>query len=281
MSGAEQTWLEAGALAARLTEGVQRAMERVAATALMPRYHHLGPGEREEKTAGEWVTIADRESEAMLSDALGRLLSPASIVGEEAVHAAPGLLERLGDEFCWIIDPLDGTGNFAEGEVPFGMIVALASRGRAVGGWILDPLEGRFCWAAAGQGSWIGERRFGVRRAEGQASVGLSALLKREPERFTAVVERLTRAFAIGDIPRCAAANYPAMLLEWPDLILYHRTLPWDHAAGVLLIEEAGGRAARLDGQGYRVDDDRTGLLVAADPMLWERAASLLAEVDA
>jgi fructose-1,6-bisphosphatase/inositol monophosphatase family enzyme len=277
----EKEWQEAGALAATLTDGVRRAMEAVAATALLPRYRRLRLDEREEKSAGEWVTVADHESEMLLSRALGQLLPQASIVGEEAVHAEPALMERLGDELCWIVDPLDGTGNFADGEGPFGMIVALAKRGRAVGGWILDPLSGRFSWAAAGQGSWIGERRMAVRQADRPPSVGLSALLKREPERFATVLESLSATFKIGDIPRCAAANYPAMLLEGPDLILYQRTLPWDHAAGVLMIEEAGGRAARLDGLCYRVDDDRAGLLVAADPVLWGQAAALLVGVVA
>lgn len=271
---------EAGALASSLTSDVRRAMEAAAETALMPRYRRLEADEAEEKSAGEWVTVADRESEAMLSDALGKLLPSASVVGEEAVHAAPERMERLGDDYCWIVDPLDGTGNFAAGEGPFGIIVALATRGRVVGGWILDPLSGRFSWAVASAGAFIDDRRIEHRAVTGKTSIGLSALLKRQPERFAEIVERLSPTFTACDIPRCAAANYPAMLLEAPDLILYQRTLPWDHAAGVLLVEEAGGRAAHLDGGEYRVDDNRTGLLVATTPALWDQAAGLLDGLD-
>jgi fructose-1,6-bisphosphatase/inositol monophosphatase family enzyme len=268
-----------GQQAAGLTIEVSRAMEDAAAQALLPRFRKLAPDEREEKSAGEVVTIADRECEILLSGALARLLPEASIVGEEAVHAEPALAERLGDDLCWVVDPLDGTAYFAAGQEPFGVMVALASKGTAIGGWILEPLKGRFCWAAAGQGSWIDNRRIAVRTDGTSGTVGLSPLLQVRAERFKAVVEKLQGSFSLSDIPRCAAAHYPAMLLGSPDLTLFERTLPWDHAAGALLIEEAGGRVARLDGRPYRLDDDDVGLLAALSPAQWEQAASLLTDL--
>jgi fructose-1,6-bisphosphatase/inositol monophosphatase family enzyme len=62
------------------------------------------------------------------------------------------------------------------------------------------------------------------------------------------------------------------------DVSIFNRTLPWDHAAGALFLNEAGGRAARLDGSEYRVDDwNRTGMIGAATPKLWDQLASLVA----
>jgi fructose-1,6-bisphosphatase/inositol monophosphatase family enzyme len=278
MSGATSAKAQ-GQRAAGLTNKVRQAMEDAAASALLPRFRKLAAHEIEEKEAGEVVTVADRECEALLGEALARLLPGASIVGEEAVHADPGLAERLGDDLCWVIDPLDGTAYFAAGTQPFGVMVALASEGTAVGGWILDPLSGRFCWAAAGQGSWIDGRRVAAPRDGAGSTVGLSPLLKRRAGRFEAVTQALRQSFALSDIPRCAAAHYPAMLLGGPALTLYERTLPWDHAAGALLIEEAEGRVARLDGTPYRLDDERVGLLAANSPSLWEQAAALLTDL--
>lgn len=268
-----------GQRAAGLTSEVHRAMEDAAAKALLPRFRKLAGHEIEEKSAGEVVTVADRQCEALLSQSLAQLLPEASIVGEEAVHADPALAKCLRDELCWVIDPLDGTAYFANGEEPFGVMVALASGGRAVGGWILDPMSARFCWAASGQGSWIDGRRIAAGPDGVSATVGLSPLLKRRAERFGAVTGRLQGSFALCDILRCAAAHYPAMLLGAPELTLYERTLPWDHGAGALLIEEAGGRVARLDGSAYRLDDDRVGLLAARSPSSWEQAAALLADL--
>jgi fructose-1,6-bisphosphatase/inositol monophosphatase family enzyme len=254
-------------------------MEQAAKLMLLPRFRKLAEHEIEEKDAGETVTVADRECEAYLTEALTRLLPEASVVGEEAVHADPALVQRLGDDLCWIIDPLDGTAYFAAGQEPFGVMIALASGGKAVGGWILDPLSGRYCWAATGQGSWINGSRIAARAGGDRPSLGLSPLLKRRAGRFEAVVQRLQGSFSLVDIPRCAAAHYPAMLLGSPDLTLYERTLPWDHGAGALLIEEAGGRVARLDGSSYRLDDDRVGLLASLSPSLWGQAAALLVDL--
>lgn len=254
-------------------------MNEAAKRALLPRFRNLAEQDRAEKSAGEVVTIADRDCEAILSELLSRLLPRASIVGEESTHSNPRLFERLGDDLCWIIDPLDGTGYFSAGQEPFGVMIALASGGTTIGGWILDPLSERMCWAATGHGAWIDNRRISLEPPKSvRATIGLSSLLRRRPERFHSLVKRLERSYNVRDIPRCAADHYPAMLLSKPELTLFERTLPWDHAPGVLLIEEAGGRAARLDGSPYRVDDDRTGLLVAIKPALWEEAVGILKE---
>ena len=280
MSDAEADCFEGGRLAASLTQAVEGLMRQTSTQVLLPRFQTLAISDREEKSAGEVVTIADREAESLLSDGLSRLLPAASIVGEEAVHDKPDLLARLGDALCWIVDPLDGTGYFAVGKQPFGIMIALSSRGRTVGGWIFDPLSERLCWAAAGAGCWINGWQVKVKRATAdRPTLGISSLWKRRPEGFAAVKSRLEGRFRLVDIPRCAAALYPSMLEEGPNLALFERTLPWDHAPGVLLIEEAGGRSARLDGSRYDINGNRTGLLVATDPLLWADVAALLQDL--
>lgn len=279
MSSAGSDRLELGVRAAELTPRVLEVMEDAAERALLPRFRKLADSEREEKSPGEVVTIADRECEALLSEALHTLLPDASIVGEEAVHERPELIRKLGGELCWIIDPLDGTGYFAAGQEPFGIMVALASGGLAVGGWMLDPLSDRFCWAAVGQGCWINGGRVVASPVTGTPTIGLSPLLQRRPARLAVIQQRLAGHFEITDIPRCAAAHYPAMLLGGPALTYYERTLAWDHAPGALMIEETGGRVARLDGSSYRVDDDKVGLLAATNATVWDKAAALLQDL--
>ena len=83
------------------------------------------------------------------------------------------------------------------------------------------------------------------------------------------MLDHVKSQYEIVPIPRCAAEQYPAMILGKSDIALFERTLPWDHAAGVLCLTEAGGVATRLDGSPYRVDDHRTGLVAAGTPALW------------
>src|SRR3546814_1432067 len=77
-------------------------------------------------------------------------------------------------------------------------------------------------------------------------------------------------------IPRCAAEQYPRLVLGENDLTVFERSLPWDHAAGAIFLNEAGGKLCRKDGSPYVVGDDRRGLLGAVSPQLWDEAARIL-----
>ena len=86
--------------------------------------------------------------------------------------------------------------------------------------------------------------------------------------------------YELVDIPYCAAEQYPRLALGENDVSIFERTLAWDHAAGTLWLEEAGGKAARPDGSPYRVDEHgRTGLIGAASPALWDDLARLYSEM--
>jgi fructose-1,6-bisphosphatase/inositol monophosphatase family enzyme len=150
-------------LSAALDAAVLAVIKDASARAVMPRYQQLEAHEVIDKSAGELVTIADREAEVILAEGLAKILPEATIVGEEACEANPALMDRLGDALCWIIDPIDGTNNFASGKPPFGIMVALAEAGETIGGWIYDPLRGRFCTAQKGHGAWIDGERIAAR----------------------------------------------------------------------------------------------------------------------
>jgi fructose-1,6-bisphosphatase/inositol monophosphatase family enzyme len=246
--------------------------------AILPRYGQLTASDVREKATDEIVTIADRDSELILSAGLAKLLPDATIVGEEGVDADPATLDRLDAPWCWIIDPLDGTANFAAGSGPFGILVALARFGEPVGGWIYDPRTKRLCVASKGRGLTIDGRRTVVAtRLSRPPSAAVSSMFERDPALRACITERIGREFSIAPIPRCAAEQYPRMIFGDNDITLFQRTLPWDHAAGVLCVTEAGGIVSRLDGAAYRVDDKRDGLIVAGSEATWSRALELLA----
>lgn len=259
-----------------LARDVAVLMEQVAAEVILPRYRNLAAHEVEEKSAGELVTIADRESELRLNEGLARLLPEAGLVGEEACAADPALVDRLASGLNWLVDPIDGTGNFAAGKAPFGIMIALVDGGETQVGWLFDPLSGRLCHAARGKGATIdGEP---VRTKESGAPLPLAglSLLFVDPQARQGLIERAAGRLEMVDIPRCAAEQYPRIVLGVNDLAMFERTLPWDHAPGALFVTEAGGRVARPDGTPYRPDQKGTGMIAAASPAMWERAAAIL-----
>lgn len=255
-------------------------MREASERAILPRYQSLTAAQIDAKAPDDVVTIADRESEALLADRLSALLPEAAVVGEEGAFADPAVLGALKDRLCWIVDPLDGTNNFAAGKPPFGVIVALTDRGETLGGWILDCITGRFCHAGAGTGAWIdGERVLAAPSGESPPVAAIS-LIFLQPERREQVRTHIAPHYRVVDIPRCAAEQYPRLVLGTNDVSVFERTLPWDHAAGALFVNEAGGRCARPDGFPFRVDAfERPGLIGAASPALFEELARRLADL--
>lgn len=234
----------------------------------------------EEKAPGEWVTVADRAAESFLAPRLAALVPGSVVVGEEMAAADPGVLSHLESaEDAWLLDPLDGTANFAAGTGPFAMMAALLRHGEAVASWILDPQTGRLTQARLGAGAWLDGQPITTDPATGPDATLKGAVLRRFlPEPVARQAASAQSRFAeLTSGTGCAGADYPAVITGERDFILYWRTLPWDHAPGVLLVREAGGTAHRPDGSPYQPDQHaRPGLLVARNPATWHQVRSAL-----
>lgn len=233
-------------------------IRETAAAEILPRFGALAADDIREKAPGDLVTVADIATERRLRSLLERHLPGSVTVGEESVATDPGRLDLLaGPAPVWIIDPIDGTGNFAKGRPGFAVIVAGAADGDLVCGWIYDPLADVMVMAARGGGAWSQGRRLIV-----DASVPPARMIGNA---YGRAASGRRAAQALIDSGRIAAVqNRGSSGLEYLDLALslsqftlHSRSLPWDHAAGMLIVEEAGGIARFLDGSPYdpRVHD--------------------------
>ena len=259
---------------------VHDLLREVSRTAILPYYQKLAEHEVHAKAADDVVTVADNLAEEMLEQGLAKIIPGLPVVGEEAAHADPSVQDRLSGD-CWIVDPLDGTNNFAQGKPPFGILLAMASGGEAHTGWIYDPLSDRLCVAHRGKGAFINGERVHSRPTGAEPPIAAISLVFLEQSRREAIRQRIAPHYALVDIPRCAAEQYPRLAMGVNDISIFERTLAWDHAAGALWLNEAGGKCARPDGSPYRVDEwDRKGLIGAASPALWEDMAGRLAGLD-
>ncbi len=268
-------------------QAVHDLLREVSQKAILPHYQTLESGQIERKDTGgittvdDVVTVADHLAEELLAEGLARIIPGLPIVGEEAAHADPTVQNRLAGD-CWIVDPIDGTNNFANGRPPFGILLAMAAGGEAHAGWIYDPLSDRFCVAHKGKGAFINDAKVEARGTGENPPVAAISLLFFDQGRRDAIATHIAPHYTLVDIPRCAAEQYPRLALGVNDVSIFERTLAWDHAAGVLWLNEAGGKAARPDGSAYRVDEwRRPGLIGAASPALWDELAERLAALPA
>ncbi|HTH97586.1 MAG TPA: inositol monophosphatase family protein, partial [Stellaceae bacterium] len=132
-------------------QAVSAAIKEVAAEKIMPRFDNLAADDIREKAPGDLVTIADIETEQSLIPRL-KAVADRVVIGEESTAKDPSLLQRTASrhEDFWILDPVDGTSNFAAGMPLFAVMVAYARAGRIVAAWIYDPVSGRMTTAEAG-----------------------------------------------------------------------------------------------------------------------------------
>ncbi len=263
----------------RLLEDVGALLREAAAEVVVPMFRRLDDADIAEKAPGELVTVADRRAEELISARLRRLRPGSVVVGEEAVADDPGLLRHLrGTGDVWLVDPVDGTSNFASGRRPFALMVALLTDGVPAASWVYDPLDGTMAVCRAGVGTRLDGAT--VRTTGPAPEVGAlrgTAMTRFLPPDTRRMVEAGgTRIGALLPGQHCAGREYLDMLTGAQQFVLFWRTLPWDHAPGTLLVCEAGGVARRFDGTDYHPTDDGRGLLVAASEEIWDEVRSAL-----
>ncbi|MFI9389262.1 inositol monophosphatase family protein [Streptomyces bauhiniae] len=235
---------------------VEEAIRKAAATEILPRFRRLAEHEVDQKSGPhDLVTDADRLAERRLTEELSALLPGSVVVGEEAVHANPTTYDAIrGDAPVWIIDPVDGTRQFVHGNDGFCTLVALAHRGTVLASWTYAPVRDQFATAVRGKGAFLdGERLFAGPPAPGRdLAVAVS-----HPDYTTEDQKRALRAlWTDGVAPRsCGSAGleYLAIARGETDAVAFSWEAAWDHAAGLLLVEEAGGAHRTLTGEPFRI----------------------------
>ena len=268
-------------LSAGDAQKVAALMRETAASELVPRFRNLAGDEIREKRPGDVVTIADVASEQRLANGLAAILPGVPVVGEEAVEKDPGLLDliRRPGESCWVVDPLDGTSNFAAGRDRFAMIVCLVHDRNTIAGWILDVPNGRLAVALQGQGVTVDDVAPAPQRERRPPPGFIGFRVAREFDRQLQPVQR--RRLGSLTTLKCAGCEYIELLSGQRDFSLYRRIKPWDHAAGALMMSEAGGVAEHFDGSLYRPDNGlEAGIITAASREVMGEVRAILDAVQ-
>ncbi len=265
---------------------VTELIRDVAAAEILPRFRNLATHEVRAKSSPlDLVTEADIAAERMLTAALSSLLPGSRVVGEEACEAAPQTLDWLaGSDPVWLVDPVDGTVNFAHGRECFAVVIALCLGGATVAGWIYDPINARMVRARAGEGAWQEDAGGAVQRLRIAAPEEVAAMSGSLPYRLASALRSRAATHAVV-LPRqisrygSTGREYAELARGQLDFAAYTRLKPWDHAAGVLIHQEAGGygrlragptpyRPSPLIGEGT--------LLLAPTPDAWQRLDAML-----
>lgn len=245
--------------ARRAGEVIVRSLDRVGALVVS------------EKGRNDFVSEVDRAAEQVLIATIRKSYPSHGFLAEESGAAA-------GDDYTWVIDPLDGTTNFLHGFPQFAVSVACRLRGRAEVGVVFDPLRGELFTAERGGGTQLDGRRLRVSQRLGLegALIG-TGFPYRENRRwlksYLAMLESVMQSTAGVRRPGAASLDLAYVAAGRLDAFWEFGLSPWDTAAGNLLITEAGGLVGNLAGGEYADG----GHLLVGSPKVYAALAELLA----
>ena len=246
------------------SDKVARLIAEVAAEEVMPYFEKLGRDDIREKKPGDIFTIADVAAERRLTPLLTDLLPGSRVVGEEAVAADPTVLDALADTApVWLVDPIDGTANFAAGTPIFAVMVALVRDGQTIMSWIHEPVTRRTASAVlGGEGAWRDGKRLRVAPATGSPPQRLGN--RRLVRRLAGGSDLVDEVFEIAAPARIRHAG------ERPrNSRSIAASIPGTMRRATFCTARPVASVARLDGSPYTPRDATPGLLLAPDAESW------------
>lgn len=251
---------------------------------ILPNFRNLDASQVQEKTSLlDLVTIADQACERFISTHITQSFPNWAIVGEEAVAQDPDLINTIGEsDICLIIDPIDGTWNYAHGLSDFGVIIAVVVKGETRFGLLYDPVHDDWIYANKGEGAYFARPDTSPvplsihPEMDFERMIGILSFSYPTLEEKKTIALKATAFAKINNLPSCPA--YRQLALGHFHFSLRQSLNAWDHAAGVLIHKEAGGYCRLLDGSEYSPTKNKGKLLVAQSKEQWEKLAQWFEE---
>ena len=257
------------------------AMEAAREAAAVHRAHlgRVVVEEWSEKGVADFVTHVDREAERGIVARIRDHFPDHSVLAEE--DASDRGSSAFGDDWTWIIDPLDGTTNYLHSYPMYAVSIAVAHRGVLHAGCVLNSASGEEWTAVRGGGAFLNGNRISVSHIDQlpRALIGTGfpfkaiEVLPEYIRQFEVVLRHTSGARRAG----AAAIDLCHVATGWFDGFWELALAPWDVAAGTLVIREAGGIVTRIDGSD---DTLHHGDILAGNPVIHEQLGALLRRVD-
>lgn len=260
---------------------IAHLIERRSDQLILPRFGKLRAEDIDTKShANDFVTIADTETEIALRADLTEYVPGCIVIGEEAVSNGSMDLSALHDKtkIVFVADPVDGTYNFKNGHREFACMLALVVDGETKAGWIFDVLGENHYIAVKGQGAYKLPKGYTGSYQNGErlhvspprdfndpAMKGFLAPFYFPKEMRPFLKKEVEGRF---NTLRCSAHEYIHTATGQADFVTSFHMKPWDHLAGSLLVQEAGGVVQQFDGSSYEPTDEKGGLIAASHPGL-------------
>ena len=245
---------------------------------IIPSFGNLKKNQITYKNGKDIVTDIDVMVEDELRKFLLKLVKNSNFIGEEIYSKNPSILKYyLSDEYCWTVDPIDGTNNFAKTKERFAVMVALTKNKKIIQSFIYKPMTDDFM-CADNTGTFYEDKKISIKKKSLIENAVGSISTKFWNETIKIKILNIKDNFKEINSYGSIGCEYFDMALGLRDFTLLSRLNPWDHIPGVYIVRKSGGHDCHFDKIEYKFYENSNNLIVSNSEMLSNKILKLIEE---
>ena len=245
-------------------EEVKSILYSISKEKLLPNFKNLKPDQVKYKNNKDIVTSIDIEIENTLKKILPQFIKNSNFVGEEIYLHNPQILNFYNQEqYCWTVDPIDGTSNFVRGNEKFAIMIALTFGTKIIQSWIYKPITEEFMHSTYNQGTYLDNKRIKINKFSSISNSIGSVSSKYWHKDIENKIKKLKNFFKNVNSYGSIGCEYFDIALGKRDFTLLSKLSPWDHLPGILIVREAGGNDSHFDNMPYIFNQKYENLIVS------------------
>ena len=244
-------------------DDLREILFNISKNTILPSFGNLKKNQISYKQGKDIVTDIDISVEKELNNILPKLIQKSNFIGEESYAKNKKILNYyLSEEYCWTVDPIDGTSNFAKSKNRFAVMVALTKRKEIIQSFIYKPLDEDFMHSDY-LGTYLNNKKIklnkNIKIEKAIGSISTKYWDKLKKEKLFSIKDKFLNINSYGSI----GCEYFDIALGNRDFTLLSRLYPWDHIPGVFIVRQAGGHDCHFDKKEYKFYEDSKNLIVS------------------
>jgi len=257
---------------------IREILYNISKKIILPSFGNLSNNQISYKNNKDIVTEIDIKVEKELYFELSKLIQNSKFVGEETYSKDPSILNYYqSDNYCWTVDPIDGTSNFAKSKDRFAVMVSLTKNKQIIQSFVYKPISEEFMFADK-TGTFFNDKKIQLRvNTTIENSIGSISTKywdETQKEKIIAIKDKFKDINSYGSI----GCEYFDIVLEKRDFTLLSRLYPWDHIPGVFIVRQAGGHDCHFDKLEYKFYENSKNLVVSGSKKLNYEILNLIGE---
>ena len=244
-------------------ENIEEICFKVSKDIILPKFQNLQDDDIKYKNGADLVTSVDIAAEKELKKNLLKIIPSSNFIGEEEYALNDKIINQYNEEnYCWTVDPIDGTTNFVNGRDRFAIMISLTFKEKILYSWIYKPLENTMCYAIFNEGAFINKDRIHTCSVqslnEAKGSISTKYWENHEWEKL----KLMKNNFAEVSSYKCIGYEYVDIARGKRNFAILSKLSPWDHIPGILIVRESGGDDLDFNHNQYNFTKKNKNLIV-------------------